>query len=401
MASTVAAVKADTNSPKFNNFTVYIGVNNNYDRPTFWNLGYGGEVINPSDSVVDGIIPGLNDNGKTFDIVTVIGGAEYSIANGKYTYTIISDGVRDSLRFGYMSPEYSSPSGVPIGNAVTNLLVNGQIIDTAATNWPYLSNGIAILPPGAKCPQLTYPTAGQTILDANPRMTWLNPPGKYQADSVSFNVGVWFLIDNDFYLWAFEGLINPALGTLSVTFPTAPEYPGHPIREVVPSGKTLPNQLPTGTINYQLVAYEWFTMANPVSFLYTAYSTADQFTMGGKTTVNVTPESLNLKSNGEWITGNIELPTGYNPAAIDPSSIRINGLIPIDTSFTPRITDSNANGIPELTVKFDRSAVINLVSNVADFSTDTGKFQNSQLTISGIAAGTPFAGTCNVKIISK
>jgi phage shock protein E len=65
--------------------------------------------------------------------------------------------------------------------------------------------------------------------------------------------------------------------------------------------------------------------------------------------VDIKPETLNLKSNGNWITAYIELPSPYNVNNIVVSSIKIG--------------DYNGNGVADLMVKFDRSAVEGLLTN--------------------------------------
>jgi hypothetical protein len=140
---------------------------------------------------------------------------------------------------------------------------------------------------------------------------------------------------------------------------------------------------------------------DPRCYLTIGYSSACYYNIAPMWTVRVTPETLNLASNGKWITARIELPEGYNVNDVDALSIRLNGVIPIDTSFTPNVGDSDSNGVADLTVKFDRAAVSNLIRNAPDVSQDTGKFSEAELSISGTVAGTSFIGVCTVKVIRK
>jgi len=77
-------------------------------------------------------------------------------------------------------------------------------------------------------------------------------------------------------------------------------------------------------------------------------------------TVDVTPDTLNLKSQGKWITAYIELPSPYNVNNIIVSSIKMNNLVPAAMKPT-EIGDYDGDGIADLMVKFDRSAVEGLL----------------------------------------
>ena len=67
------------------------------------------------------------------------------------------------------------------------------------------------------------------------------------------------------------------------------------------------------------------------------------------TEVKITPQSLNLKSNGRWVMAHIELPEGYSAADIDVSTILLDGVVEPETSKVP--------GKGKLLVKFSRNAV--------------------------------------------
>jgi PKD repeat protein len=81
------------------------------------------------------------------------------------------------------------------------------------------------------------------------------------------------------------------------------------------------------------------------------------------TTVNCEPDTLSLKGKGRWITVYIEFPDGYDVSRIDIDSVKLNYRVPAeaDTKYgfvrNPEIADRDGDGLPELTVKFDREAV--------------------------------------------
>jgi hypothetical protein len=76
-------------------------------------------------------------------------------------------------------------------------------------------------------------------------------------------------------------------------------------------------------------------------------------------TIDIHPDTLNLKSKGKNITCYIELPEGYNLGDIKPETIKLKFL---DAELyaeptQPRIGDYNNNNVPDLMVKFDRQSV--------------------------------------------
>lgn len=106
-------------------------------------------------------------------------------------------------------------------------------------------------------------------------------------------------------------------------------------------------------------------------------------------TVDIDPNTLNVKSGGKTITSYIELPVGFDVSNIKVSSIRLNGTIPAQARPT-EINDHNSNGVLDLMVKFDRQAVKNL------FNSDGLK----QIEITGsLLDGTPFKGSDTIKVI--
>lgn len=81
-------------------------------------------------------------------------------------------------------------------------------------------------------------------------------------------------------------------------------------------------------------------------------------------TINIDPNTLNLKSNGKWVTCYIELPAGYDVEDIDKASVALTSIN--DTVIEPPlfrtgpigIGDYDWDSIPDLMVKFDRQTLI-------------------------------------------
>jgi hypothetical protein len=78
-------------------------------------------------------------------------------------------------------------------------------------------------------------------------------------------------------------------------------------------------------------------------------------------TIDIKPDTLNLKGKGRWITSYIELPEGYNVGDINVSSIMLNNTIGVDSSAPVTIGDYDNDTIPDLMVKFDRATVCNFI----------------------------------------
>ena len=117
-------------------------------------------------------------------------------------------------------------------------------------------------------------------------------------------------------------------------------------------------------------------------------------------TIDIDPETLNLKSNGEWITAYIELPESYDVSEIDVGSILLNNAVPVDVKAPITIGDYDLDAIPDLMVKFDRAAIIEWL-DTNDYGEDTGKYYEINLTITGTVSGTQFAGTDQVKVLKR
>lgn len=114
--------------------------------------------------------------------------------------------------------------------------------------------------------------------------------------------------------------------------------------------------------------------------------------------VDCDPDTLNLKSNGNWITCYIELPAGYDPRDIDAATILLNdvlspelnpkyGFVMAEESY---IMDHDGDGMEERMAKFVRSEVEGLL--------DVGI--SVVLTLTGeLIDGTKFKGTDEISVI--
>jgi PKD repeat protein len=104
-------------------------------------------------------------------------------------------------------------------------------------------------------------------------------------------------------------------------------------------------------------------------------------------TVDIKPDTLNIRSKGRWITAYIELPDRYSLKEVEISTIKLNDVIPAQKSPF-RIGDYDCDGIPDLMVKFDRSSVKKFLDDPEEILTVTGKI-----------GGKTFSGSDSIKVI--
>lgn len=124
-------------------------------------------------------------------------------------------------------------------------------------------------------------------------------------------------------------------------------------------------------------------------------------------TVDIDPNTLNLKSNGEFVTAYIELPSGYNVADIDLTTVQLDGISAITdpkysfvTDPSQYLVDHDGDTIMERMVKFDRAIARDALTGIIDY--DQGvKFYDITLKVTGNVAGTPFEGTGTITVIKN
>lgn len=109
--------------------------------------------------------------------------------------------------------------------------------------------------------------------------------------------------------------------------------------------------------------------------------------------IDVDPDTLNTRSNGKWITAYIELQGDYEVSDVDISSMICFYRCPCNGTnaelHPAQIGDHDNDGVPDLMVKFDRTALIILLS--------AGE---ATLMITGEVSGkTPFEGSDTVRVV--
>jgi hypothetical protein len=108
-----------------------------------------------------------------------------------------------------------------------------------------------------------------------------------------------------------------------------------------------------------------------------------------KVVVDLDPSEINLRSHAPMVTAYIE-GLGFSSTNIDVSTIRLAGSVPTVPKFA-HVGDHNANGIPDLMVKFSRPALDPLLTPGV----------NSLKLAGSLVTGESFAGTGEVRVIDN
>lgn len=128
--------------------------------------------------------------------------------------------------------------------------------------------------------------------------------------------------------------------------------------------------------------------ANPSPAMFVTISSIGHIAYPIQAVVDINPDTLNPESEGKWITAYIELPTGHNVSEIDVSSILFNGSIPVDVEASTTIGDHDDDGVPDLTVKFNRALIIGLLS-----------VGETKFGVTGEINGIPFEGSDAITVL--
>ncbi|UCH89129.1 MAG: FG-GAP repeat protein [Thermoplasmata archaeon] len=122
------------------------------------------------------------------------------------------------------------------------------------------------------------------------------------------------------------------------------------------------------------------------SFSYFAVAYPDY----SKIEIDIHPDTSNLNSKGRYITCYIELSRDYDAAEIDVRTILLNNIVPAQSKVIS-IGDYDKDGITDLLVCFERSAVIDIL--------EPG--ENVEITITGKIGTEEFKGFDTFKVIDK
>jgi len=161
--------------------------------------------------------------------------------------------------------------------------------------------------------------------------------------------------------------------------------------------------LPTNRYDSKIPVFQrvfWKVAAIDTSFKLSVFSGEEVAIplLALEATLDIDPDTINVKSKGKVITAYIELPPGFDVADIDRNTVSITKIftndlpLPIPAKSSPMaIGDNDNDGIPDLMVKFDRQVVHSFLDcNAPDIS----------ITVKGLlTSGELFAGTDFVRVI--
>jgi hypothetical protein len=109
--------------------------------------------------------------------------------------------------------------------------------------------------------------------------------------------------------------------------------------------------------------------------------------------MDVTPPTLNLASQGQWVSVHLSFPAGCSASAVDLASIKLNGTLSADSNFKgvdkfEKGKSDKGKSFSNLILKFSRAGLINLVgaASGAFNVTITGSINSSTCAIKNFSA---------------
>jgi hypothetical protein len=113
----------------------------------------------------------------------------------------------------------------------------------------------------------------------------------------------------------------------------------------------------------------------------------------------ICPHTLNLKSEGRWMTCFIKLPNGYDAEEINVSTILLNDTIPAEPKPTA-IINLRRFDTKLLMVKFNRTAVKEYINSSTKVGGNHLKRARVTLTVSGkLFSGQAFEGSTKIRVM--
>ena len=290
---------------------------------------------------------------------------------GWIVHDVISSNFTFTYTLGYDSSRTIEPMEIPPGGGVQKITIKVKPVDERYTSNPFMRIDVR----------------GDVIAGSNQQPEGATP-------TVEAGQGV---------AWTFKGWMLGAEYTFSaelqVENPSDVNLVHKPhIQIYVESSKFLDGETGTSITIYDEILEQYITYSVAPDIWQWDRSIADcwRVELGGLSqlmipaTINIEPDTLNLKSEGRWVTCYIELLGSLDANDIDVSTILLNNTIPADK--TTGIGDYDDDNIADLMVKFDRSDVQKILK-VGD---------KVNITVSGKTYdGNQFEGSDTIRVIDE
>ncbi|MCK4481632.1 right-handed parallel beta-helix repeat-containing protein [Candidatus Bathyarchaeota archaeon] len=146
-------------------------------------------------------------------------------------------------------------------------------------------------------------------------------------------------------------------------------------------------------------------------FALSTHTVAIQFAPAVAATIDIDPDTLNLKINGEFITTYMQLPEGYDVADIVLETVNMEGIQAVtDTQYgfvtdpDSYLLDLDGDGIAETRmIKFDRACVIDYIEDNMDWSDPQRTIPLTYLVTLAVTGslhdGTCFEGNDTIRVL--
>ena len=278
-----------------------------YNDNVTWCINAGGNAYDPNDDVIDGTITGLWEGGNFIGTVDIFIPNDPNVYHHHYAQQTTGDlgsGEIEYVSWGQNNP--ASPSTLPSAGEYTCILYNGAGTELQSNT---INLGQEDIDPHNQPPVIVYPDNGSIITDRTPTFHWLKFPGEPES---------WGTMENDISLW---GPVNsPDPISFNYVFPE-----GSMDQEFFATynGPALIPGVYELNLHQNVLILDIPNLYSHGSS-YVGHNRKIRFTIASAivASIDIDPNTLNLSSQGKWITAYIMLP-GYNVEDINISTIKL------------------------------------------------------------------------------
>jgi hypothetical protein len=245
----------------------------------------------------------------------------------------------------------------------------------AVSGWmPAASFRVNAVNDAPTAPVLISPADGETLTTPTPALTVANAADP-EGDPLSYSFEVYSDAGMTLLVASINNLQEGAAQTAWTVDPPLPADGNYYWRARAHDGTQYGPYMPTAS----------FQLLRPASAI--------------AVELEIEPETLNLKSKGNWIKAEIEFPEGYDARTVDLSSILLNGVVPAErqpAEFCDGEDEDDADDdseedepCDELKVKFNRAQVQSLLT----------PGDQVKITVTGRIGSVTFEGVDYIRVI--